>query len=113
MIKILFACTLAVLLVGCKTTAIAADTRSTDLTFDKALNIQLVDPVTGELVTLKPCGRECRVLQKENVLVDSRTFSLSVNQFSNPHCCYTYNFDGLLYEYCWDLPRGTQCPILR
>ena len=58
MIKILFACTLAVLLVGCKTTAIAADTRSTDLTFDKALNIQLVDPVTGELAVDAPASTE-------------------------------------------------------
>lgn len=113
MIKIFFAFTIALVLVGCKTNSTASDTRTTQFVFDKDLNIQLVDPRTGELVTLERCGKECRVLQKANTLTDSRTFSLSVNQFTNPHCCYTYNFDGVLYQYCWDIPTGTQCPILR
>jgi ABC-type uncharacterized transport system auxiliary subunit len=110
--KILLALLLAVTLTGCDMTRTKQTDATPQLVFDKQFDIQIVDPTTGELVSPEPCGEKCRVFDKESVLTDSTTISVLVNEFPNPHCCYTFNYDGALSQYCWVLPPGTKCPIL-
>ena len=55
----------------------------------------------------------CTAFVEDGKLVDQKSISVSVFQTNNPHCCYTYNFDGDLYEMCWAIPAGTRCPVLK